>query len=155
MMISATGALSSMANAGVFTDDLSRCLVTAATPADRDTMMQWIFSAYAAADIAREISSVTPEQHVAYNKRGAALFERLILVDCRKQAVAAIRNEGQTAFEQSFQVLGQMAGRGLMEDPKVAAEMERFGAVLDREKLGALMTEAGQAAPPPAPAAKK
>ena len=114
------------AEAGIFTDDLSRCLVQAAGPADRSALMRWLFGAYAASDAAKDFATITAAQHTALNREGATLFRRLLLKDCRVQASAALKNEGPISIQQSFEILGQIAGRGIMSDPKVAAQMNEF-----------------------------
>lgn len=137
------------AQAGLYGDELSKCLVRSATDADRAQLMQWMMAAYAASDAAREIVTLDRAQHDRFNRVGAALFNRLILEDCRSESVAAIKYEGASAVEASFETLGKIAGRGLMTDPKVAAEMERFGTLFDQAKFAELGREAGIPQPKP------
>ncbi len=138
------------ASAGIYTDDLSRCLVKSASDDDKTMLMKWVFGLMSASPAVSPMSSITPEQHKALNKQGAALFERLIIIDCHKEAVAAMKFEGDTAFETSFSVLAQVAVRGLMTAPAVNAEMENFVSYFDKDKLKALGAEAG-ATDTPAP----
>ena len=130
------------ASAGIYTDDLSRCLVKSASEDDKTVLMKWVFGLMSASPAVGPMVSITPEQRKALNKQGAALFERLIITDCHKEAVAAIKFEGDNALETSFGVLGQVAVRGLMTAPAVNAELETFASYFDKDKLKALGEEA-------------
>ena len=131
------------ASAGIYTDDLSRCLVKSTNDDDKTTLMKWIFGLISVSPAVNSMASITPEQHEALNKQGAALFNRLLFTDCHKEAVAAIKFEGDSAFETSFGVLGQVAMRSLMTAPSVNAQMENFVGFFDKDKLKALGAEAG------------
>ncbi len=87
--------------------------------------------------------SITPEQKIANDQKMAALFERLLLVDCRAESKDALKYEGVAGFQSSFEVLGKAATMGLMTDPHAAASMTGFASYLDRDKLNALFKEAG------------
>jgi len=144
-------ALAGHANAGIYTDDMSKCLVKATTPADRTDLMTWVFSAMTSHPAISSMSNVTPAQRDAHDKRAAELFTRLLTVDCRSQTVDAIKYEGAGAIQQSFSVLGQVAMAGLMGDPTVTANIANLAKHFDEDKFKALMTDAGQ---PQAPAKK-
>ena len=49
-----------------------------------------------------------------------------------------MRNEGPGTLQTSFEILGQVAGRGLFTDPAVARSMASFEDYLDKPKLEAL-----------------
>jgi hypothetical protein len=142
----------SVAQAGLYADEMGKCLVGKTNAADKTTLIQWIFSAMSASPAVKPMASTTPEQHAAHNRSGATLFQRLILVDCRAEAVAALKYEGPASLETSFQLLGQVAMRGLMTDPAVEQEMRGFATYFDQEKLQALFEEGGLTAPPAPPA---
>jgi hypothetical protein len=126
------------AKAGLYSDELSKCLVSATTDRDRSDLIKWMFGLASLHPDVANISSMNPGQRTELSRVTAALFERLVTQDCRKQAVEAIKYEGPVAMQVSFQVLGQVAMGGLMSHPLVGkgmAEMEQF---LDKEKLEAL-----------------
>lgn len=141
----------SYATAGVYQDDLSRCLVKSASPADQATFVRWMFSAIAQHPSVEGMAKISPDQRKALTKGGAMLFQRLLLTDCRKEAVAAIKYEGQSAMQQSFEVLGQVAMRNLMTDPKVAAGLAELGTYADPNAFADLAKEAGVPTGAPAP----
>lgn len=131
------------ASAGLYSDDLARCLVAKSSDADKITLMQWMFSAMTAHPAVQSMTNITATQREAFTKKGADLFQRLMFVDCRTETVGALKNEGSPAIEAGFQVLGQVAARGLMSDPAVAAQMGSVAKAMDASKLAALAKEAG------------
>lgn len=131
------------ASAGVFGDDMAKCLVANSTAADKATLIQWIFSAMAANPSVANLSNMTPAQRQERTRDAGLLMQRLMLDDCRPETVAAIKNEGIEALRQSFGVLGQVAMRNLMNDPSVSKEMEGLGEALDKARWAALAKEIG------------
>jgi hypothetical protein len=142
----------SVAAAGPYTDDLSKCLVRSTSGADQSTLMQWMFGLLALNPAVKADSVVTAPRREAYDRKAAALMERLMTVDCHKETVEAIKFEGNSAIEASFRVLGEVAFRGLMSDPSVAADLQAFAGYVDPAKLTALGKEAGVVDPPAKPA---
>jgi hypothetical protein len=129
--------------AGIYSDDLAKCMVSSATDSDKVELMRWVFSAFTANPSIKEMSSVTDEQQKVIDKDIAGLFTRLLLVDCHKEAVAAIKNEGANALEGSFNVLGQVAARSLATDPKTSSRLTAFAAYLDQDKWTGFGKETG------------
>jgi hypothetical protein len=70
--------------------------------------------------------------------RLARLVERLLTQSCRSETQQAVRNEGPGTLQTSFEILGQVAGRGLFTDPAVARNRASFEDYLDKPKLEAL-----------------
>jgi hypothetical protein len=139
--------ISGVARAGIYGDDLSKCLVRSSTPADQTTFVAWAFSAMSAHPAVRQYSNFTDAQRADLSKAVGKLYERLLTVDCRAETVAALKYEGAQGMEQSFSVLGQVAFRGLLGDPAVAKVMAGLGESVDMKKIEALGAEAGVPAP--------
>ena len=135
--------LATPAGAGIYADDLSKCLVRSMTPGDQQAFVQWVFSAMALHPQVAPYSNISAEQRKAFNTQAAALMQRLLTVDCRKESVDALKYEGVSALEPAFSVAGEVAMRGLMSDPAVAKGLEGFGAGFDEAKLRELYAEAG------------
>jgi hypothetical protein len=129
--------------AGVYTDDLAKCMVKGSSEEDLNTLMQWLFAAMSVNPAIKSMTNVTAAQRETYSRSGATLLERLVLKDCHAEAVSAFKYEGAHALEGSFQILGGVAGRGLMSAPSTAAELQRFAKFLDEDKWKALGREAG------------
>lgn len=131
------------AQAGIYTDDLSRCLVAKTTEQDKNQLVRWIFTIFAMNPAVKDIVNLTPAQREQYNRGGADLLQRLLIDDCHKETVAAIKYEGSAAMGASFQVLGQVAARGLMTDPSVLEGLQSLTTYLDKSRWTALAKEAG------------
>jgi len=131
-------AMMSPAMAGVYTDDLSRCLVEKSTPGDKSILVQWIFMAIAHHPSVASLAKVTPQDADALNKKAADLFMRLLTETCEDSTKKAVQYEGSVAIQQAFQVLGQVASRELMSAPEVAAIIGGLEKHLDPKKLESL-----------------
>jgi hypothetical protein len=134
---------SSHAFAGIYTDDMSRCIVASSSSNDRDLLMRWIFVAMATNPKIKDMSSISEDQSKKLSIAAVGLMQRLMLTDCRKQTIEAHKYEGQSAIRDAFSVLGQAAMTDIMQDDATAAYMGSFGAYLDEGKWEALAAEAG------------
>ena len=86
------------ASAGIYTDDLSKCVVRATTASDKQLLMKWMFSAFSSNLVIASLSKVAPGDHESFDKSMALIVERLLLSDCRKEAIDAIKYEGGSAI---------------------------------------------------------
>ncbi len=136
-------ALSSSAEAGVFTDDLGRCMVEKSTDADKTQLARWMFAAMSKDPSLAKMANITQADRDKLNKGTADLFSRLMLVDCRQQAIAAVKNEGTSAFGQGGQVLGAAAAHKLMSSPEGEAELSKLDDYIDKKAWEAFGKEAG------------
>ena len=127
--------LSGAVNAGVYTDDLSRCLVESSTPNDKLTLVKWMFTAMSLHPAVESLSKVTPQQRDDSNRDVANLFVKLLTQTCKDQASTALQYEGRLAMQSSFNVLGQVAGKELFMNPNVAAGMAGLEKHMDKDKI--------------------
>jgi hypothetical protein len=123
------------ASAGVYSDELAKCLVRSTTDADRTFLVKWLFASAAQHPAVRSISSLSEVERIDLNRNAAKLFERLITETCMTQTQEAVKYEGATTLQSSFEVLGAVAGRGLLSDPTVAKSMAEFANYLDKQKI--------------------
>ncbi len=142
-----------LAHAGIYTDEMSKCLVRSATPQDQTDLVNWVFAAMSSHPSVKGYVSITEAQRTEIARKASGLMERLLITSCRKETVEALKYEGASAIEQSFGVLGQVAMRGLMGDPAVAENFTKLGEYVDESKFEALGKEAG-IAPAKKPEAK-
>lgn len=131
----------SYANAGVYADDLGKCLVRKTSEADRAALMRWIFGALTLNPTVQFMTTITEEQRTEYAKIGAGLMERLILVDCRNEAAEGLKYEGPGVVSSAFKLLGEVAGNGLMTHPLVTEELGKVAAFLNEAKWDAFTKE--------------
>ncbi|GAB4061402.1 hypothetical protein GCM10028811_23770 [Uliginosibacterium sediminicola] len=128
-------ALAMPAQAGIFADDLARCMVRTTTEADRHAMLRWLISSISVHPVLKSMITVSAEQSKAANQDAALLMERLLTVSCKAEAQQALRSEGGDVLGYSFGQLGQIAGRELSNDPAVAQKMQEYMQVVDAKKI--------------------
>lgn len=136
-------ASASGANAGVYTDDLSRCLVKSASADDQKAFILWMYGAMSRHPAVRSYANFSEPQLDATMKQAAQLMQRLLTVDCRKETIEAIKYEGGGAMETAFGALGQAAMRQLISAPEVAKGLEQLGEYIDKAEFEKLGVEAG------------
>ena len=124
--------------AGVYSDELAKCLVRETTDADRTFLVKWIFASASVHPAVKSISSVSDADRTALNKTVAKLVERLLTESCKNETQNSLKYEGPTALQPSFEVLGAVAGRGLLSDPAVFKSMTEFASYLDKQKFEAI-----------------
>ncbi len=129
---------SSNAFAGVYADKLSECLVDSTTTQDRITLVKWMFSAMSLHPAVRSISMVSPAQLDSANKNIAELFMRLLTKSCKDETKKALKYEGRSTIQNSFRILGQVAGRELFSNPKVLKGISGIQKYIDANKLKSL-----------------
>jgi hypothetical protein len=124
--------VSGAASAGVYTDQLSKCLVDSTTTEDRTMLVKWLFTAASVHPAISSLSTVTFADRNAANQVIGNLFVKLLTDSCKDPA---------KALQQSFQVLGQVAGTELFSNPQVAAVMADLDKHVDPAKLNVLRDE--------------
>jgi hypothetical protein len=126
------------ANAGVYADDLAKCLVENTTEADRAGLVKWMFSAIVVHPVVQEIASSRPGAMEAANKEVGALVTRLLTVSCEQETRKAMKYEGTSTLQTSFKVLGEVAGQQIFGHPDVARAMARISEHMDSAKFESL-----------------
>ena len=129
-------------------DRLAQCLVENSSPKDQAALVQWMFSALAANPALRSLADPSREERDRYNKALAESFERLALVDCHGEMVAAAKADGPKAISQAFEMMGRRAAEQLLSDPAATKELERFGEHLDAAKWEQFSKDVGSGAAP-------
>jgi hypothetical protein len=131
------------ASAGVYADDLTRCVVSSTSASDRISFIRWMFGAMSAHDEVAPLSTVTPEQRASMTEEAAKIVQRLILTDCREQSSNAFKYEGESALTSTFEVFGKVAMGDLMGDAKVSAVFDSMDSYFDRDLLESFSQEIG------------
>ena len=134
-LVAASLAFSSVASAGPYTDDLSKCLVASTTAEDKSQLVEWIFFSLSLNPRISPYAQISPEQRTAADKGLAALFEKLVAESCVTQTRQAVQYEGTGALSESFKLLGQVAAQEIFKDPAVTAGTSKFTEYLDEAKL--------------------
>jgi hypothetical protein len=124
--------------AGVYSDELAKCLVDSTTARDRTTLVRWMFGAATAHPDVASIAKVAPAQMEKANAAVADLLVKLLTESCVDKSRKAVKYEGALAIQQSFQVLGQVAGTELFSNPEVQKATASLEKHIDKQKLAAL-----------------
>ena len=124
-------------------DQLGHCLVENSSPKDQAALMRWMFSALSLNPSLASVASLTAAQREEASKGAGALFNRLMLRDCRKEAVTALKADGSKAIEAAFATLGERAAEQLLSDSASSAELQKLGTYFDEAKWTELAKEAG------------
>lgn len=132
----------SQAQAGIYTDDLSRCIVKSSSPKDRQDFVVFVFAAMSAHPDVRQYSRISEGERKGFATRAGQLMERLLLVDCRKEAVAAIKYEREQSISSAFGTLGETAMVDLMGNPDVDKYMNLLAEGIDESRWDKLAEEA-------------
>jgi hypothetical protein len=132
------------AHAGPASDELGACFIQSTSGRDRDTLVRWIFNLIAMNPRVKDISGATQKSREETSKSMALLYERLMFVDCQREASIAIRDDGNVALERGFEKLGEMAVRELMVDPAVQNEANLLEKYFDIKKWDSLTSESNK-----------
>lgn len=149
--IALTGLFAALpASAGIYADDVTRCVIKATSDDDRLALVRWVYAAMSLHPDLKTMANVTPEQRIEINQNMSTLVARLLTKDCHKETVDAIKYEGGGFMEGTFKSLGEIATGGLMSDPDVGKGFQEWAGTMDPKLIEDLMTEAGR--PPIKPA---
>ncbi len=136
----------SLSYAGIYGDDMGRCFVSQTSQSDRTIMIKWVFAIAALHPDVASVSAVNAQQRDAIDHKVASLLGRLLTKDCRTQSMDAMKYEGSSAFESSFQLLGSVAMREVMTNETVSKGFLGFAKYMDPKALEEL---APKSAPSP------
>lgn len=121
--------------AGPATDAFANCITDNTTGRDRKDLVKWVFAVLAAHPEIKSFAALSDADREQMDRGAAGLFERLVTVNCRDQAKAALQAEGAVSFQVAFQRLGLIASTELMTDPSVQGSMQRFVRMVDQKKV--------------------
>lgn len=124
--------------AGLYTDDLSRCLVEKTSEKDKVALVQWVVMALTQHPAVSSLARTTAADVEKSNAAAGAVFTRLLAEDCADKYKNAVRYDGPGAIEAAFGVLGQVATRDLFMHADVQAVLAGLSKHMDEDKLRAL-----------------
>ncbi|TDK24993.1 hypothetical protein E2F46_07415 [Luteimonas aestuarii] len=131
------GGLSGLAQASGAREAFATCISSKASAKDDTVLARWLFLAMAEHPSMRGLVRVDSQQGLEVDERMAALFQRLMTVDCAVQLRALQQADLQQAFEVAFERLGQRAGSAIFDAPEVAAATERMVELIDMDAVEA------------------
>jgi hypothetical protein len=117
--------LSAQANA------LGQCFVNKSTGEDRMAVARWMLAGLASAPKMTDVASVDPTRKMAVDKAMAAIFTRLITIDCANESRPLFLAKSKAAFETAGGALGEIAMKELLSDPKAEEGLSSYTNYLD------------------------
>ena len=121
--------------AGPFGDEMAKCLVQSTNSKDNISLVRWIVRVYGEHPDSNDFINLSIKDKEKIDKEIAALFNRLLLEDCKKETKMALNYEGDQVLFTAFQILGQVAGRELNKEKNVAEAINKFLNYIDTEKF--------------------
>lgn len=118
---------------------LGQCLVLKTSGADRLLVVRWLAGAMGAGDATSDVLTVNQAGKTATDQDMAALYTRLMTQDCGAEATPLFKARDQRGIEAAGGMLGEIAMRELMNDPKVAAAIGAYTKFLDPASFAALV----------------
>lgn len=135
MVISLLLLTSQLTRASDSVDQLSQCLLTSTTAADKSIVLQWTFVALSAHPDLQAYSQVTTEQRDRLDQNLAQVLQRILLEQCANETKTVIQNDGIQAVGSSFQALGQETGAQILKTPEIKEQYKGVLRYLDWGKL--------------------
>jgi hypothetical protein len=130
------------AYAGVYADDLGKCLSASVTADDRKIMVQAMFLSLTRNPAVAPYSTITSQERASVRKAQGQLNTRLLTIDCRTQAVATVRHEGDDALWGAFSVLGELTFQDMFGAPEVKQGDSDSSGFFDAAAIAKLLKEA-------------
>ena len=121
--------------AGPFGDEMAKCLVESTNSKDNISLVRWIVRVYGEHPDSNDFINLSIKDKEKIDKEIAALFNRLLLEDCKKETKMALNYEGDQVLVTAFQIMGQVAGRELNKEKNVAEAINKFLNYIDTEKF--------------------
>lgn len=132
------------ASAGIYADDVTRCVIKATSDDDRLALVRWVYASMSLHPELKAMSDIAPGQRTQINQTMSTLVVRLLTRDCRKETVEAIKYEGGGFLEGTFRSLGEIAMGGLMSNPEVGKGFQEWSDTMDPKVIEDLAAEAGR-----------
>ncbi len=114
---------------------LAQCLVLKTTGEDRLTLVRWIVGGVASAHAVGAIAKVDPNLKDTTDRDLAALFTRLLTVDCFDAAHALIKSHDSDGLRVAFSSLGEIAMKEVMNDADTNSSLMAFTHYIDNDKM--------------------
>ncbi len=120
---------------------LGSCMVDSMTGKERKEMAKWVFFAMASHPEIKEYSRIPEKAKVATDEHIANVVTRLLAEDCLSEARVGVKQEGQVAIVNAFELVGRVAMQELMTNKDVIQSIGEYAKYLDNKKMGRITAE--------------
>ena len=128
--------LASSCWAGPYSDDLKKCLVESTSKRDTVILVRWLSRALLAHPEVKDLAVIHSAKATQIDKDFARYVERLLGENCSAPFANVMRYENPDAIRQSFEFLGQVAMKEMMDNGQVQEAVSGVLKQLDMEKIG-------------------
>ena len=122
--------------AGPYGDDLKRCLVESTSKRDNIVLVRWMSKALLAHPEVKDLAVISNAKAVQIDKDFARYVERLLGENCGAPFANVMRYENPDAIRGSFEFLGQVATKEMVDNGQVQEAVTGVLKQLDMEKIG-------------------
>ena len=112
-------------------DALKQCLTLKSNGGDRLIFAQWLVAAMASAPQLKGVAVVNPDKRDQLDHDMAAIFTRLITVDCKDVARPVLKSKNMEGFSAAFEVFGKLSIVELTANPDASRAMGSFTKYID------------------------
>ncbi len=117
LMIAAAAVLAAQAcMAGQYATAFGECMYKNMTDADKDTLMQWVFTTVGKTDAAKQIATIPSAKTSATDAKMRALIQEKTVGACRNEALKLLTNEPRTGLRDAVTTVALK-----MAEDKIAA----------------------------------
>ena len=120
-------------------DALGNCLARKSTGEDRLVFAGWMVAALASAPQLAGVANVDPSTKAALDRQLAAIFTRLMTVDCAAEARPLFQARDNEGMRIAGGALGRIAMQEISGDPAASEALEAFTKYLRGEDFVSLM----------------
>ena len=122
--------------AAPYSDDLKKCLVESTSKRDTVILVRWLSKALLAHPEVKDLAAIPSAKATQIDKDFARYVERLLGENCSAPFANVMRYENPDAIRQSFEFLGQVAIKEMMDNGQVQEAVSGVLKQLDMEKIG-------------------
>lgn len=118
---------------------LGQCFVDKTTGADRIAVARWMLGSMSSAPQMADLIKVDSALKTEADKKMAALFTRLMAVDCASEARPLFKARSRAGFEAAGGALGKIAMKELLTDPAASKGLENYTSYLRESDFAGLV----------------
>ena len=118
-------------NAGPYQDRFTSCMIDNTSDRDKVTLVRWLFVVLSEHPSLKRDFPTTESDKIASDRAIADYMSYLISQDCLEETKDVLEYEGQDAFINAFEYLGEVSMMLLIENEDVLRGFERYVQYLD------------------------
>jgi len=123
------------AQAGEYAENLSHCLKTNTTEADKIVMTKWVFSSLSNHPSLNDMATIKQSVRTGADSDMAQLVEKFMYEKCSDELKNAVKKEGPSAIQSSIRSYVEITGREILQHPSIVSSVSGLAGQLDAKKM--------------------